>query len=82
MSKELKKKGGDSDLISNEHDSNEHDDEELDEEFSFFATLMVSGWAPPGISQYPSQTSILSRHGDAGWQSLSNLNPPVVELLE
>mmetsp|Transcript_6289 Transcript_6289/g.9217 ORF Transcript_6289/g.9217 Transcript_6289/m.9217 type:complete len:345 (+) Transcript_6289:96-1130(+) len=77
MSKELEKKGGYSDLISNEHD-----DEELEEEFSFYATLMVSGWAPPGISQYPSQTSILSRHGDAGWQSLSNLNPPVVELLE
>ncbi len=52
--------------------------------FSFWAKLMVTGDVAPGICQYPSQTSILSRNGNPAWQSLTtriNVTPPVVELM-
>ena len=52
--------------------------------FSFWAKLMVIGDASPDLCRYPSQTSILSRHGE-GWQSLTatrTLAPPTVELLD
>lgn len=52
--------------------------------FSFWAKLMVVGDASPDICRYPSQSSILSRHGEH-WNSLAtsrNLRPPIVELLD
>jgi hypothetical protein len=81
MSKELERRKDDYELmVEDSHASNE--EQPSDEEFSFYANLMAAGWASPGMSHYPSQTSILSLHGDGGWQSLSeDLHPPTVELL-
>jgi hypothetical protein len=81
MSKELERRKDDYELmVEDSHDSNE--EQPSDEEFGFYANLMAAGWASPGMSHYPSQTSILSLHGDGGWQSLSeDLHPPTVELL-
>ena len=58
---------------------------EIKQVFSFWSKLMVIGDASPDICRYPSQTSILSRNGEAAWQSLSSTratNPPVVELMD
>ena len=52
--------------------------------FSFWAKLMVVGDASPDICRYPSQSSILQRHGEQ-WNSLAtsrDLRPPIVELLD
>lgn len=55
-------------------------------QYNFFARLAMLGDAlDDDLCQYPSQSSILQRQGDAGWQSLSNsrqIHPPTVELLE
>jgi uncharacterized cupin superfamily protein len=55
-------------------------------QYNFFARLAMIGDAlDDDLCQYPSQSSILQRQGDAGWQSLSNsreIHPPTVELLE
>jgi hypothetical protein len=87
MSKELERSREDYEPISdnnhNNHNEEAEEEQQGDEEFSFYANLMISGWAPPGISHYPSQTSVLSSNGDSGWQSLTDdLNPPTVELIQ
>jgi hypothetical protein len=67
-------------------DNSERPVGEISQRFSFWANLMETGNASPEICRYPSQTSILTRHGQAeGWHSLSTtrtIQPPVVELLE
>jgi len=87
MSKELERSREDYEPISDNNHSNNNEEEEEEqhgeEEFSFYANLMIAGWAPPGMSHYPSQTSVLSSNGDSGWQSLAgDLHPPTVELLQ
>lgn len=63
-------------------DENSH---EISQNFSFWGKLLVTGDATPDVCQYPSQTSILSRNGEAAWQPLTNtvdMSPPNVELLD
>mmetsp|Transcript_53390 Transcript_53390/g.53795 ORF Transcript_53390/g.53795 Transcript_53390/m.53795 type:complete len:122 (-) Transcript_53390:187-552(-) len=53
--------------------------------FSFWAKLMSSEEASPGMCRYPSISSVLSRRGEPAWQSLlttRRLNPPTVEFLD
>jgi hypothetical protein len=57
---------------------------EVTQTFSYWAKLMAIGDASPDICQYPSQSSVLARHGE-GWLPLSivsNSQPPTVELLD
>ena len=57
---------------------------EVTQTFAFWAKLMAIGDASPDICQYPSQSSVLARHGE-GWLALpvvSNLQLPIVELLD
>jgi hypothetical protein len=57
---------------------------EVTQNFSFWAKLMAIGDASPDICRYPSQSSVLARHGES-WQALSivaDLQPPTVELLD
>lgn len=58
--------------------------EQITQVFSFWAKLMVVGDASPDICRYPSQSSILARHGEH-WNSLAtgrDQRPPIVELLD
>ena len=60
-------------------------DGEVRQEFSFWAKLMVAGEGSPELCRYPSQTSVVSMHGDSAWHSLSRNRttaPPTVELLD
>lgn len=73
MSKEIISTGGVAARVSN-----------VTQQFSYWAKLMVVGDASPDLCRYPSQSSILSSHGE-GWQTLpttASLQPPVVELLD
>jgi hypothetical protein len=54
--------------------------------YCFWAKLMVAEDASSDICQYPSQSSILGRNDNPGWQPLTltemDSNPPVLELLD
>lgn len=58
--------------------------EQITQVFTFWAKLMVVGDASPDICRYPSQSSILARHGER-WNSLAtsrDFRSPNVELLD
>mmetsp|Transcript_1677 Transcript_1677/g.2397 ORF Transcript_1677/g.2397 Transcript_1677/m.2397 type:complete len:287 (-) Transcript_1677:35-895(-) len=58
---------------------------QIEQKYTFWSNLMLREDASPHISQYPSQTSVLSRNGDPAWQSLAHttglVRPPIVEFL-
>jgi hypothetical protein len=74
-------------LATEESDGDDNEvqaDGDISQVFCFWAKLMVVGDASPNLCRYPSQTSVLLRHGE-GWQSLSTtlaVEPPIVELLD
>jgi hypothetical protein len=73
MSKETNERNAE--LVDDEEDGSAH------QSFAYWANLMVTGDAPPTLCRYPSQSSVLARSG-AGWQSLTEMHPPTVELLD
>jgi hypothetical protein len=70
-------------IIATEDDS-EVGEGDVTQVFCFWAKLMVIGDASSDICRYPSQSSILARHGER-WQTLStthHMDAPTVELLD
>lgn len=58
---------------------------EVSHMYSYWANLMINGEASEDDCQYPSQTSVLARNGEAAWQALTTIpasQPPTVELLD
>ena len=80
--------GGDRDRREGEEEQGQEQGQgqkDITQVFSFFAKLMGTGDATAEVCRYPCITSIMSRNGHLGWQSLNEtrmISPPVVEFLD